>query len=346
MAGCIWLKKDGCKGLGGQAVGYWGRDIYKTINAEQLTGKELANLRELIEAGGLRAALWLGVQEGNQSSCYKETHRSADRKCKSCHGVVGGLVPGYRKWGYNTLWMAPTDDDITLTNLEVTTQFKSAKVILVGDNLTGTIESGDKPFTRSAFGSYWESDVAAYVRIDAYSSITTEYSLNSGSTWSDISQLAIVNPASGTIRYRATIQRDSAQVLSPLFEIVRARFAEVPLSHQRIDGSYFDGPWIKVMKSTPKASIVKGESGDVPSVAGLSFWTVGLSAFDSRIEVGSDGEKLEGPNVVIELLDGTFKNDKFILIDWSLSDPRGFVTMTQTFNARAEDGVGPLSLVW
>jgi hypothetical protein len=343
--GCIWLKKDGCKGLGGQSVGYWGRDIYKTINAESVINKELVNLRDQIAAGGIRAELWLGVTTGNTCSCYKESQRSADRKCKSCHGVVGGLVPGYLKWGYETLWMSATDDDITLTDVKITTDIHTGKIILEDGKLEGMIESGDKFFNRSAFGSLWEVDPVSFIRINQYSSSTVEYSLDSGSTWKDISNLPIENPVSGVIRFRAILRRDSASVLSPLFEIVRARYSVVPLSNLRGD-TYTNGPWIKIMKNVPKEGVVKSEYGDYPDVSGMSFWTVGLSAFDSSIEVGSEAEMMRGPNILIKVIDGAFKDKKFIMIDWALSDSMGFTVVTQSFSLRAVDSVGPMSLVW
>ena len=347
MATCHpWLSKDGCKGLGGSAVGYWGRDINKRICCDNTTGKELTNLRDEVNLAGINAAIWIGVTEGNTCGCYKKTYRSADRKCRSCHGVVDGLVPGYLKWGYKTVWMSPVDDGVTLTNVKITTDFHSAKAELENDALEGSIESSDIPFSRTAFGSYWEFDVAEYNRNDTYSSVTTEYSLNSGSTWNSMDQLPTDNPVNGSIRFRSILTRDSESVLSPLFEIVRARYAEIPLSGQQPDGSYDFGPWIKVVKTVPETTIVKSEYGDYPLVNGLSFWTVGLSAFDSRIDVGSEQEKLEGPNVVVEFLEGTFANDRFAMLNWALSDPRGFTVMTQTFKVRAEDSVGPLSLVW
>ena len=342
----LWLTKDGCKGLGGSAVGYWGRSINCRVNADNTTGKELANLREELDIAGLRVALWVGTLSGNTCSCYKKTHESADRKCRTCHGVVGGLVPGYLKWGYNTVWMSPVDSDVTLTNVEITREFKSSKIQLVSGSTEGYIESGDKPFNRNAIGSFWEYEEVSYLRNDIYSSVEVSFSLDSGSTWSAISSLSSINPSTGSIRFRATLKRDSSNVLSPFFEIVRARYAEIGLENINSKGEYQTGPFIKVIKNVPEKTIIKSEYGDYPSVAGMSFWTVGLSAFDSRIEVGSDAEKLEGPNIVVEFLDGTFKGDRFILASWALSDPRGFTVMTQTFKVRAEDSVGPFSLVW
>jgi hypothetical protein len=347
MSTCVpWLTKDGCKGLGGTAVGYWGRDINRRITADNTTGKELASLREEVSLAGVRVEVWIGATSGNTCSCYKKSHASSDRKCRSCHGVFDGYVPGYFKWGYKTLWMAPTDGDVILSNLEITTDFKSSKVQIVSGETEGSLESGDKPFTRDAIGSVWDYEAVTYERISQYSSVDVYYSTDSGSTWSPISNLPTDNPSTGLIRFKAVLHRDTINVLSPFFEIVRARYSEIPLGNLDADGQYQTGPFIKVIKTVPEKTIVKSEYGDYPEINGLSFWTVGLSFFDSRIEVGSDQEKLEGPNVVIEFMDGTFKGSRFILTAWSGSDPRGFTVMTQTFKVRAEDSVGPFSLVW
>jgi hypothetical protein len=342
--GCIWLQKDGCKGFGSQAVGYWGRDIYKTILSAQVNGKELANLKDELEAGGVRAYVWKGITEGTKCSCYKYSYKASDRKCRSCHGV--SLIPGYLKFGYNTIWASPLEDDSELHDVEITNDFRSANIRLIDGKTTGYFVSADKEFSRTVFGSVWEYNVASFVRIAEYSSIVVQYSLDSGLSWTDISQLPLVNPSTGKIRFKVTLNRDDDAVLSPLFEIVRARYSEIALNRQRADGDYFDGPWIKIMKSVQKVTNTKGDWGDSVGAVGMNFWTVGMSAFDSRIEMGSDGEKLEGPNIVIEFMDGVMAGKKGVITDWALSDPRGYTVMSQSFSVRLTDGGMHQDLIW
>lgn len=348
MSKCILDNRDGCKGLGGSAVGYWGRDIYKRIAAEQVFAKERALLDDMIQGTGLRVELWIGVTSGNQCSCYKKSQRAADRKCSSCHGVVDGYVPGYLKFGYNTLWMNAADGDVTLTNVEVTTLWKSSKVQLADTALVGTIESGDKSFSRTAIGSVWEFDSVDFIQIDGDSSVTVEYSLDSGSTWSSMSNLSTENPSSGSIRFRATLTRTSTDILSPLFEIVRARYSTIDLENEIEDGVYAKGPWIKILNGKPFKGYRKSEYGDLPALdGGMSFWTVGLGSFDSSIELGSRDELLSGPNVALRFLDGVLADDKkYVLLNWQHSDPGAYVLTTQTFNARVADEVGPYSIIW
>lgn len=345
MAGCDY-RKDGCKGLGGTAVGYWGRSIYKRLQAEQEFARQRALLQDQLAGTGLRVDLWQGVSTGEQCTCYKESNKQADRKCKSCHGVIGGYIPGYLKFGFNTLWMSANDTDVTLTDMEVTTKFRSAKAGLSSSALTGTIESGDMTFSRSAIGSVWEYNETTFIRDADESSVTVEYSVDSGSTWTAISQLPTANPASGTIRFRATLTRTSTDILTPFFEIVRARYATIDLREQRGDGSYTYGPWILALNAKPFKGYEKTEHGDSPTVTSMTFWTSGLSMFDPNITVNTADELLVGPNVIFEILDGALQSNRFVMLNWQHSDPGGYQVITQTFKLRREDPVSPFALVW
>ena len=346
MSGCNMDGRDGCKGLGGSAVGYWGRSIYKRIQSEQEYAKQRALLQDQITGAGIRADLWQGVSSGTTCSCYKESNRQADRKCRSCHGVIGGYIPGYLKFGYNTLWMSANDTDVTLTDVAITSEFRSAKAGLVEGALSGTVESSDKAFSRTAIGSVWETNAATFIRIQADSSVVVEYSLDSGSTWVDIDQLSVVNPSSGNIRFKVTLTRTSTDILTPFFEIVRARYATLDLSEDRGDGTYTYGPWIRVLNAKPFKGYEKSEHGDSPTITSMVLWTSGLSMFDSSIEVNSAEELLNGPNVIFEILDGALQGNRLLMLNWQHSDPGGYQVVTQTFKVRREDPVSPFALVW
>jgi len=337
-------KRPGCMDLGHMAVGYWGRDIHSHVFGEQQLSKERALLIEQILAGSIRADLWQGVEDGVKCGCYKESNQQPDRKCSACHGV--GKVPGFFKFGYETLWMTGMDVDATLTNLRLSKNFKSAKLELVDDALSGTIESADKPFIRDVLGSTWEADYWSLVREDGVSDVVVEFSLDSGGSWSPICDLLTVNPSSGNIRFRATLTRDTANVLSPFFEVVRARYATIALSREDVGGSYRMGPWILIMREPPTTGYKKQEYGDIPLEDGLEFWTAGLSLFDPTITVGSEEEMIKGPNVLIEVLDGARAGNRYVTTTWKNSDPFGYIITSQTFKIRIADPVEPMSLVW
>ena len=344
--GSILDNRDGCKGLGGSAVGYWGRSVFRRIKAEQEYARQRALLQDMLAGSGIRMNFWQGVTSGVQCSCYKESNRQADRKCKSCHGVIDGLIPGYLKFGYNTLWMSASDSDITLTNVEITTDFKSSKAGLTSSALSGTVESPDKAFSRTAIGSEWESNAVTFLRIDESSTASVEYSLDSGSTWTGMSNLSTANPSSGTIRFKATLTRTSTAILTPFFEIVRARYATLDLRDSRGDGTCTYGPWIRVLNGKPFQGYRKSDYGDFPTMDGMSFWLTGLSQWDPSIEINTPAELLSGPNLVFEILDGALANRRYVLIDWKHSDPGGFQVVTQEMKVQVENPAGAIGLIW
>lgn len=334
----------GCKVPGAHmAVGYWGRDIHAQIFAEQEQARQRALLTEQIIAGSIRAALWTGVTEGPRCACYKESNQQADRKCGACHGV--GIVPGYVKFGYETFWLSGSDPDASLTGVMLSTAWKSAKVVLEPGATSGVIESVDMPFTRDAYGSAWSAEALYFLPEETESSVVVEYSLDGGDTWAPIETLCAVNPVSGTIRFRATLTRTSEDVISPQFEIVRARFARLPLANLSA-GQYRMGPWILIMREPPKTRHRKYEYGDIPVEDGLSFWTAGLAFFDPSIAPGSDEELLKGPLVFIEVLDGARRGSRYVTTSWQNSDPFGYILVSQTFEIRIADPAGPFHLVW
>lgn len=339
-----WSGGKGCNNLGSGAVGYWGRDIFRRINAEQEQAKQRALLIDQIKAGGIRFEMWRGVESGQRCSCYKEVSRSSEDKCLACHGV--SYVPGYLKFGYNTVWMSAVDTDVTLTNTEITTDFKSSKIVLSSGVLSGTIESGDKTFSRTVLGSTWEYDSQSYIRIDGLSSVVVQYSLDSGKTWSAIANLPTANPASGKIRFRATLARTTTDVLSPLFEILRARYSTIGLASEQPDGSYRMGPWLLILRSIPTEKKTKNEHGDLLDQGTLKGWTAGLSFFDSSVTVGSEGELIKSKDTIFKPMDGVQKGAIYKVVDWSLSDPLATIVLDQNFTLRREDPVGPFSYVW
>lgn len=335
----------GCDGLGRGAVGSWSRSDYQRVQAENEHGRQRALLQDQIRMGGLRMELWRGVYTGERCSCYKETTQQSDRKCKSCHG--GSYVPGYLKFGYETYWMSAVDTDVVLTDVHITNEFKSSKIELDSTAYEGTIESGDKDFTRAIVGSTWDYDVSSFVRLAEYSSVVVQYSLNSGVTWFDISTLPVTNPVSGKIRFRVTLIREALDVFSPLFEIIRARYARVALGTVLgANGEPREGPWILAMRSVPERQYVKSEQGDRPDYTGVAFWTAGLAMFDPNIEVGSDEELLTGPGVVVKLLDGAHAGDMYVVTKWKQSDPFGYIIVQQEFGLRIENPSGPYHLLW
>ena len=338
----------GCKGLGGNAVGSWAREPLQRIIQDQTPQKETALLRDQLRIGGLRLELWIGVEssdEHQKCKCYKESVQQADRKCSSCHGV--GYVPGYLKWGYDTYWLSASDLGTTFTDIEITNTWKSSKVQLVDSATTGTLESQDFTFTKSANGSVWEYDIQSFVRDTASSSITVEYSLDSGVSWNALSGLVAANPASGTIRFKTTLTRTTTSIRSPLFEIVRARYSRIPLGTfiNPYTEAATEGPWILAINGYPDQQYLKSEHGDSPQ-GSTTFWTGGMSMFDPTVTVGSDDELLHGPNILVQFMDGALAGKRYRPTSWKQADPFAYKIVSQDFQIRIADPVGPYGYVW
>lgn len=335
----------GCKLPGSNmAVGYWGRDIHAQVFADQQIGKERALLQEQILLGGFRTELWQGVKTGPECACYNPINRMADKKCLACHGV--GIVPGYLKFGYNTLWMSASDADVTLTDLRLTKNYQSSKLELVDGALTGVVESADKPFSRTVFGAVWETSVQYYLMESDYSSVAVEYSLDSGGTWLDLSNLPSETMLTGVIRFRVTMSRTEVEARSPLFEMLRARYATIPLSNPDVNDVYRKGPWILIMREPPSTGYRKQDYGDLPIEENLPLWTAGLGMFDSSITMGSTDELIQGPEALVRLLDGARAGNRYVATSWQNSDPMAYIIVSQTFKMRITDSVDPMSLVW
>lgn len=337
-----WSDANGCKGSGATAVGFWGNDSYRRVLAEEEQGRQRALLLDDVKAGGIRSELWQPVKSGTRCLCYKESNQQSDRKCYSCHG--NGYLPGFLKFGYSTIWLSGSDSTATMVNVVPTTGFKSSDVQIEDGYTIGELISEEFSFTRSAVGSVWEVDSHYTIREAAYSSVTIEYSLNSGSTWADIATLPTVNPVSGTIMFKATLLRDSTDVLSPFFDIVRARYATISLDNS-VAGMYRVGPWILAMRDIPFRQIKKQDWGDAPLNSNEHFWTVGLADFDPSITRGSEQELITG-SAFIEFMDGAIAGTRHVITSWQNSDPFAYILVSQTFTLRAADTVGPYSLVW
>jgi hypothetical protein len=241
--------------------------------------------------------------------------------------------------------MSGVDPGVILQDVRLTANFKSSKMELVPGALVGVLESPDQAFSRVAKGSLWETDVQTFIR-DPDTSVQVLYSLNAGLTWSDISLLAAANPSSGSIRFRVILSRTTVDAISPLFEILRARYATLDLEDAGVDVIPRMGPWILIMREPPSTGYRKQEYGDIPIEENLPMWTAGLSSFDPSLKANSAEELIKGPAVLIRLMDGARAGNRYVAVDWKNSDPMAYQIVMQSFKMRIADPVEPMSLVF
>jgi|SRR5579872_2245850 len=330
------------------AVGYWGRDVRSRVKGEMTLEKTRALFQDQLMGGGLRAQLWQAVfdprngttvpvvpQNTQLCSCVKQTGQQSDRRCLSCHGIT--YVPGYKKFGYETIWFASISPSLTLINIQQNTITKPYRLELTPTSVLGTIVTPDLQFINTNTQSVWEYRNDYVIADGANSSIQVEFSTNGGLIWNGISQLPALNPQTGRIRFRITIMRTSINTKSPAWEILRARFSTIPVQGRL-------GPWIVVLKTVPSNRNIQDLRGIQLEAQPNNFWTSPLSYFDLAIQdQGSVGGVLDPRSLIIDpafvqFIDGTpalLHNQRWSCTNLSYSDPFGYLTR-QFFQARIQ----------
>jgi hypothetical protein len=327
---------------------FWGRDLRTRVKEEFTLEKTRALLQDQLGGGGLRAYLWKSVFDPRNAveplvapagtircSCVKATGQSSDRRCLSCHGIT--FIPGYQKFGYETIWFASISSSLTLTNLALNLIVKPNRLELVGSALTGTAETPDIQYIRVDPLGIWEA-ISNYITRDAVnSSVTTQFSTNGGVTWAPLSSLPQANPQTGRIRFMVTITRTSSSIPSPSWEILRARFSTIPFQ-----GRF--GPWILVLKTVPANRNLQELRGITLDASPNNFWTAPLSFFDTCLpDQGGVGGPLDKSLLIIDpafvqFLDGIpelLAAERWSCTNLSYSDPFGYLTR-QFFQARLQ----------
>lgn len=336
------------------AVGYWGHSIRDRVSQDQTLPKMRALLQDQLIGGGFRAELWTSVHDVRNGdvvapgtvkcSCVKASGLQADRRCLSCHG--NSYVPGYRKFGYETLWASSVSPNLVLKSTQVNTVLKPNRIELAPSATEGSIETPDVAYTRIYPGQTWtyRND---YVTKDAtVSSVETLFSVDSGVTWIAITNLATVNPPTGKIRFRIVLRRASISVASPAWEILRARFPTIP-----IRGRF--GPWIIVLKSVSPDKQISDTRGVQVDSTSNNFWTAPLSLFDCGVTQQTnvdatfdESDKIRDP-AFIEFIDGIHEShqQRWALTNNTYSDPLGYL-VRQFFQSRLTQQEEFTWLVW
>ena len=337
------------------AVGYWGRDMRCRISQEQTIPKIRALLQDQLLGGGIRAELWMTVHDVRDGevaapgtvkcTCVKASGKHADRRCMSCHGI--NYIPGYRKFGYETLWAASVSPGLTLTDVQLNTVLKPNRLELTSTATFGTIETPDLFFTKLYPNAEWDFRNDYVVKDSTTSSVAAFFSLDSGGTWQPVENLPAANPPTGRIRFRIELTRTSTDVPSPAWEIIRARFQTIPVSGRM-------GPWILTLKSVSQDKEIQDMRGIVLDSASNAFWTAPLSFFDCSLSAQSnvdttldEGDMLRDP-AFIQFMDGA-NNGKYpqrwTLTNMAYSDPMGYL-VRQFFQSRLAQQEEFTWLVW
>lgn len=304
--------------------GYWGRDIRSRISAEFVPDKVLALHYQKIQAMGLPYALWREADFVNPNlsscSCFKDTSKQPDVPCQTCYGT--GKIPGYFKFGTVNYWVASIDPIWTLTNTIVDTNNRPNRIMLATTAITGTAVSSDLPVNMAGKLSQWEFKVDGYTRDGgANSSILTEFSINSGATWQTLSVLNLESSGIFTqIRFRITLNRTTVNNKTPMFEIIRFRFANA------FDiANLISEPIIRIIPTWLNEAEIKQLYGRKFEANGKRFWTLPLTFFDPTLSKETPTSRLSDDDIV-EVRYGGEVGYRYKLIDFSYSDTFGVFT--------------------
>jgi len=260
-------------------------------------------------------------------SCYKQTAKQPDGKCRSCYGT--GVVPGFTKFGHHEIHVCAIDPAVTLANTSLYTEFTPYRLQLNAGALSGTITSpiytvGVPGISAATNPAQYRVD--SYIRQPAGTAVVVEVSVNGGG-YAAISTLPSLSvTAGGTLRFRVTLTRTLAADKSPFFEMLRVRYARL------------DDPFIRVLKGRPTKTRSREGTGVVDSDGNLRWWTVPLRHFDNMVDQDPDVVAPPDVNLIqqkafIEFREGVHAGIRFDLVAFDYDDPKG-IFISQGFSSR------------
>jgi len=304
------------------AVGWWGRDLQCRIEGEQIPCKIKTLLGDKLLSRGKDVYLWQQVTESTAGveicSCVKDTTQRADITCSSCYGVK--LIPGYIKFGHETIFSSSTSSSLTLTNTELNMDIKPYRILLSPTQLTGTIESGAIPYS-NAISANWGYRLDAANILDT-NSINVEFSTNNIDFYpiSELNDSGKIPIGTGNIYLRITMARANAEDRSPEFEIIRLRHANT------------EQPFIKILRPQVSEFPSIMQYGRRSEFIGERFWTMPLDFFDENIQADTPAARIV-ENSFYERVTGINVGNRFVTTKLNYNEEFGTFT-EQSFEVR------------
>ena len=312
----------GCTLKGSKVPGFWGRDISKRIDAEQIPEKILALLWDKIQSRGKDVFLWQQVTDSYSGhlicSCNKDTTKRPDITCASCYGTK--LIPGYVKFAHTTFFMSSISPGLTLTNTTLNQDIKPHRILLNSGSLTGTVVFAAIAYSNPSEYD-WDYRVDA-ANIKSTNTVVVEFSTN-GILYHPIASINTLGTkpiSTGSIYIRVTLTRASLTDRSPEFEIVRLRIAKT------------DKPYIKILR--PQVTELPNWMvyGQRVENMGERFWTVPLNIFDDTITPDTADARIV-ENSIYARINGISKDDKFVTTKLSFNE-QFQIFSSQSFETR------------
>jgi hypothetical protein len=201
---------------------------------------------------------------------------------------------------------------------------------LSSTDTTGTATSANVVVSETGKVGDWEAHYDAFTRDGgSNSTITVEASVNNGVSWIATSALEAASGVSPItqLRFRVTMTRTALTVKSPMFEMVRARFQNVPALRDNIDE-----PVVLFIPTWDVETEIRQSFGSKMEQDGKNMWTVPLTYFDSTLDEGTFASRLSD-DCIVECRHGGEVGFRYALINFSYSDTFGRFTR-QSFQMR------------
>jgi hypothetical protein len=304
------------------AIGYWGRNISKRIDCEQIPQKIRVLLQDKLLSRGKDIFFWQQIISSDvlalTCSCVKDTTNKADITCNSCYGT--SFIPGYVKFFHENIYVSSISSGLTLTNIILDKNIKPYRLLLDANQLTGTIESGAIPYVNSLNLDWdYKSDITL---IKNTNTILVEFSTDNISYFpiAEINDVGKQPIGVGNIYLRTTLTRANVNDRSPEYEILRLRH---PTKLE---------PYIKILR--PQISEVPSlmQYGSRVENVGERFWTSPLDFFDSTIVQDTPAAKII-ENSFYERVTGINTGVRFVTTKLNYNEEFGIFSH-QSFESR------------
>jgi len=320
--------------ISGRAPGYWGgKNIRCRINSESIVDKVLSSNYDKIYAMGLPIAVWREasslVDNLTVCSCFKDTSKQPDIPCQSCYGT--GTIPGFFKFGTRNYWSASIDTGWTFTNIVLDQTNRPFRFMLANDSISGIAISPNISISTIGKLGAWESRYDGFTRDGGVNSaIIVEASKDNGLTWFALSGLELEGPTT-QLRFKVTMSRTTTSTKSPMFEIVRVRYATI----FDIRNELFE-PVIRVLPTWLTEAEIRQAHGLKMEATNNKFWTLPLAFFDPSIEIQNNASRVSD-DVFVEQRVGVEIGIRYAITEFSYSETFGKFTR-QEFSTRKYSG--------
>jgi len=242
-----------------------------------------------------------------------------------------------------------TTSGAALNNVVLDRRYKPNYLSLVPGALTGFLQTAAIPYSNPN-GDVWLAQAEQYPR--GTSTVTTEYSFDSGVTFYPLANITSINPppaGDGTLIFRVTLTRASVDDSTPFWSAVRARHVNsqnynVP-QLTALRGELTPGeililrPWIveQAQSDTGRGTLVEW--------MGDRSWTAPLDFFDTSITPDTVPARIPdrapGPHPFYEYTRGIKAGDRVVLTAFKWNEEFGTFTQQSFDERRAQSNEPP-----